>query len=299
MCLGGGRRGRDAKDLKRKYSELEQQWERDIETAITKATRKQLDKAWERWQNWIQLARRDDPSINVYQPHYQVYCTFINYYLSLYKPSTVKTYLKRINTAARERGRGPLVSARDMIWVRRTFKAAAKRLGHVGPQKRLPITIDILSRLRQFVSLSTHNDRALWAILCVGVFTLARIGELVPGPASELKVPLSAVSIRGEKGCLFLVGTKTDSERKGISLLFFKTNSPCCPLVAMQGYLAGRPRSSAEAPLFVNSEGNRLTQAWVVSRLRELLTEAGYKGGGLLRDFIEKGGRADSTQNES
>lgn len=291
VCLGrNGRARRDQKDGKRKYSEMQEQWERDMELSITKATRKQLDKAWERWNTWIQLAKEDDPTIDIYHPPYQVYCTFINYYLSLYKPSTVRTYLKRTNTAARERGKGPLISPRDMIWVKRTFKAAAKRLGHTGPEKRLPLTVDILSRLRRFVDLSTNNGRALWTILCVGVFALARVGELVPSPSSELQVPLSAVSIRGEKGSLFLVGTKTDSERKGVTLFFFRNNSPCCPLAAMQGYLAGRPKSSAEAPLFVNSEGKRLTQAWVVAGLRKLLTEAGLKGADYSGISFRRGG---------
>ena len=72
---------------------------------MTKASRRQLDAAWERWEGWVRVAQRDDPSIDIFHPPYQVYCTFINYYLSLYRPSTVTTYLKRVNTAARGRER--------------------------------------------------------------------------------------------------------------------------------------------------------------------------------------------------
>ena len=86
------------------------------------------------------------------------------------------------------------------MWIKRTFVAAAKRSGHVGPRKRLPLTTDILAKLKAHLDFTSHNDRALWAILCVGVFSLARIGELVPSSPSELKVTLGSVSIRGRGG---------------------------------------------------------------------------------------------------
>ena len=155
---------------------------------MTKASRRQLDTAWRRWEEWVKEAKREDPTIDPFKPHYTVYCAFVYYYLSIYKPSTVTTYLKRMNTAAREKGGGPLVKPEDILWVKRTFRAAAKKLGHDPSQRRLPLTVGMLVRVRTHIALDTQDGRALWAILCVGVYTLARIGELVPGPASELKV---------------------------------------------------------------------------------------------------------------
>ena len=73
----------------------------------------------------------------------------------------------------------------DILWVKRTFRAAAKKLGHDPSQRRLPLTVGMLVRVRTHIALDTQDGRALWAILCVGVYTLARIGELVPGPASR------------------------------------------------------------------------------------------------------------------
>ncbi len=72
-----------------------------------------------------------------------------------------------------------------------------------SPQKRLPLTVDILLKLRSEFDFADHNDRTLWAILCVGVFALARIGELVPGNGSKLKVTLGAVQMVGNKGVAF------------------------------------------------------------------------------------------------
>ena len=242
---------------------------------MTKASRRQLDAAWERWEGWVRVAQRDDPSIDIFHPPYQVYCTFINYYLSLYRPSTVTTYLKRVNTAARERGKGPLVAKENMLWVRRTFRAAAKRLGHDPSQKRLPLTVDILAQTKPAINLRHQNGRALWAILCVGVFCLARIGELTPGTASELKVRVQDVTIRGSKGSLHLVGTKTDSERKGTTLFFFRNESSCCPLTAMSAYLTGRPSCREDSPLFVDVNNNRITQKWVIANLTAALDRVG------------------------
>ena len=51
-----------------------------------------------------------------------------------------------------------------------------------------------------------QNYQCLWAILCVDVFALARIGELVPGHGSKLKVTFGAVKMVGNKGVLHLVG---------------------------------------------------------------------------------------------
>src|SRR3954462_11594838 len=110
-----------------------------------------------------------------------------------------------------------------------------------GTQKclRLPLTVSVLRRLRPRINFGKHNDRALWAILCVGVFTLARIGELTPGTNAALKVLRRSVSMKGEEGALFLVGTKTDREHKGVSLRFFRNGTNCCPFSAMSAYLTG------------------------------------------------------------
>ena len=143
----------------------------------------------------------------------------------------------------------------DILWVKRTFRAAAKKLGHDPSQRRLPLTVGMLVRVRTHIALDTQDGRALWAILCVGVYTLARIGELVPGPASELKVRVADLSMRGGRGELFLVGTKTDVMRRGVTLYIFRNDTSSCPFTAMRSYLAGRGESRADSPLFVDARG--------------------------------------------
>ena len=118
----------------------------------------------------------------------------------MHKPDTVKKYLTRINTVGVEKTGYPIDRFIRKLVVKRTFLANAKRIGPAAACKRLPLTIDILARAKSALNFDRHNDRALWAILCVGVFALVRIGELVPGSGSKLKVMLKSVSILGDRG---------------------------------------------------------------------------------------------------
>ena len=194
------------------------------------------------------MANLDHPKLDIFRPPIEVYCTFLDYYLYFFSIDTVKSYIRRVNTAAVERCGHPIRKEEATLWIKRTYDAAAKRGGPAVTNTRLPLTLDILAKLRPLFDFSRHNDRALWAILCVGIFCLARIGELVPGSSSKLKVTVGSVSIRGGKGVISLVGTKTDRKMKGIKLIFFKNDSSCCPVTAMAAYLSARPTS----PLFVD-----------------------------------------------
>lgn len=271
------------------YAFYAARWRDNVNKSIKPATRKALDAAWVKWDTWVRLAQ-EELDVDIFKPSLEVYCSFIDVSLALYTPDTVKSYMKRINTAAREKSGFPVTRHLNKLWIKRTFDAAVQRLGHQGPKKRLPLTIDILASVHPFLNFENHNDRALWAILCVGVFTLARIGELVPGHSSQLKVTLGSVSIRGERGVLHLVGTKTDREKKGVDLLFFRNNTVCCPVTAMNAYLAARPEGGRDSPLFVDNNNERLTQSWVVSRLRELLDRAGFEGSHFSGISLRRGG---------
>jgi hypothetical protein len=272
------------------YSDIEREFEESIGLCMTNASRRALDSAWERWEKWGDFARQEYPRLNIFAPPRVVYCTFVYYYLCLYKPSTVATYLKRINTAAKERGGGSLIAKEDRFWVRRVFRATAKKLGHDPSCKRLPLVVDILVQLRKHLDFHLYEDRLLWAIACVGVFTLARIGELVPSSSSELKVAIGSLSLSGTMGSIFLVGSKTDYKRQGITLKFFSNDSKCCPVSAMQAYVIGRPSTGPKSPIFIHENMKPVSQAWVVERLRNLLDKAGFEGKQYSGISLRRGG---------
>lgn len=286
MCLGRRRYKRPQVP----YLLMIKQWRRRYQNAVLPATRRAIDRDWNRWIDWCKLAAEAKLPIDPFRPPLDSYCTFIDYFLTLFRPDTVRKYVRNINTASVERTGHRMNAHIHPLVIKRTFRAAARRLGHIAPQKRLPLTVDILLKLRAAFDLALHDDRTLWAILCVGVFALARIGELVPGHGSKLKVTLGAVKMVGDKGVLHLVGTKTDVERKGTDLLFFRNNSKCCPFTAMKAYLAARPSGSSSSPLFVDGMGNKISQTWVVKRLRNKLSQIGLEAKHFCGISLRKGG---------
>ncbi len=102
-------------------------------------------------------------------------------------------------------------------------------MGYSGQRKRLPLTPDILAKIKPLLNFTKNDDRAFWAILCVGVFSLARIGELLPGHGSKLRVTVDTVTMRDGKGSIHLIGTKTDVHRRGMHL----TSLRITPLVVL------------------------------------------------------------------
>lgn len=289
VCLGG-QDGRAVGDGKPVYAALEKLWLGHLERAIQPATRKALSRAWDKWESWVRMAKLQHPGEDKYAPTLAVYCSFINFYLCLHTPESVYSLMKRVNTAAKERTGRRLTENLSSLIIKRTFVAGAARMGYTGSTPRLPLTIEILSNIKTHIDFNSHNDRALWAILCVGFFTLARIGELVPGTTSSLKVMLGSVSLRGKKGTLFLVGTKTDRMRKGTNLIFFKNKSACCPFIAMSAYLTARPAGHRTSPLFVDSNNKRISQAWVLDRLRAILYRMGLEGKHYSGISLRRGG---------
>ena len=196
-------------------------------------TRRGYDSAWSRWTAWCRMAQSEHPRpIDPRYPTLDLLGSYIYFYCIFYKISTVQGYVKRASTRSKDLGGQGLVRREWRREIERTYKAAAKDFPQMQTAKRRPVTVQILKRLRKVLDPKSHNDRAIWALLCLGVFTLARIGELVPGRASTLKVTREAIQIRGNHGTFKLVGTKTDSERKGDEMHFFRTKTECCPVEA-------------------------------------------------------------------
>ncbi len=239
----------------------------------------------------VDRVREEEPNTDINTPSVDTYCCFADFLLYTCKQSTVEQILKRINTVARERIGRKLMGGKGKLLVQRTFAAAAKRMGHNPARRgRLPLTVDVLVKIKPFFDFTLHEDRALWAILCVGVFALARIGELTPGKRSKLKVTVGSVSFKGTQGKILLVGTKTDRRREGITLNFFKNDSVCCPITAMRAYLTGLRHSNKDDPLFADTRGIAFSQTWVVTRMRKVLTLAGLEGEDYSGISLRRGG---------
>jgi len=272
------------------YEHAVAQWEKGVkENGLAPSTARGYARAWKLWTGWVGMAQPQPPL----DPRYstlQLVGSFIYFYCIFYKVSTVQNYLRRANTVSKDKGGPGLVKKEWQTEIKRTYKAAATAFPQNACDRRRPLTVPILKKLKPLLDPKSHNDRAIWALLCLGVFTLARIGELVPGHSSSLKVTRRAVQIRGDHGTFSLVGTKTDAEKKGVKMHFFRNKTECCPVEAMNAYLTGRAGSSPTDPLFVDDKGRRMTQAGVVARIRELLEKIGLDGREFSGISLRRGG---------
>ena len=72
--------------------------------------------------------------------------------------------------------------------------------------------------------------------------------------------------------------TKTDRKREGVTLHFFRNKTACCPVAAMNAYLTGLNTTESNPPLFTDVRGRKISQTWVVDRMRAILTKIGLVG---------------------
>jgi hypothetical protein len=166
-------------------------------------------------------------------------------------------------------------------------------------KKRLPVTVELLGRMKTQFDFSKKSDVVLWAILVVGVYGLLRLGEIT-GQSSNGKPRSHTVKRVPVKKChvtwisdthfkLFLPASKADLFNKGVTVEYFANGSDTCPVEAMSKIL---PRNAPkdESPLFVH----RGSQAWnrksVVEGLRSKLKEAGENEGDYSGHSLRRGG---------
>lgn len=265
-------------------------WKKEVaKNGLAPSTKRGYQAAWGKWIRWCRLAEQELQSVDELAPTIEVLCSFIQYQCILHPVSTVRGYVRRASTVSKDKGGGGLIKKDWTRVINRTYKAAARRFKQVT-SKRRPMTVEILKRIKSQLKHESHNDRAIWAILCLGVFTLARIGELLPSGSSKLEVTRRALVIRGDHGVLSLVGTKTDADRKGVQLHFFRNNSVCCPVAAMNAYLTGLTAGATSQALFVDDKGERMTQAKVIDRVRALLDQIGLEGKDFSGISLRRGG---------
>src|SRR5690606_16701070 len=105
------------------FNYRQQKWQHNLGRAITVPYARSLGSAWNKWRNWCFLASNADPTVNInmYRPPIHVYCAFLDFLLEFYKPDTVRSYLKRINTYAAQKTGEPIHSHLNMLLIKRTY----------------------------------------------------------------------------------------------------------------------------------------------------------------------------------
>ena len=122
----------------------------------------------------------------------------------------------------------------------------------------------------------------LWAACTTAFFGFCRIGEVTVlslttfDPTTHLTPQDIAIDNRMDPSLIgiHLKVSKTDQERKGITIFIGKTGDAICPIAALTAYLAIRRQSTG--PLFQFKDSTPLTKDRFTHHVRTALSTLGY-----------------------
>jgi hypothetical protein len=195
--------------------------------------------------------------------------------------STLKKYLVSVAFAHSLRGL-PSPTSSDRVLLKRMVKAHRRWRGVATKQKR-PITVALLHLFHEHVSGPSLEHRVLWAVMCVGVHGMARLGELLPDVRvhSSRVLRHSAVTfLSSTQAIIRLHSSKTDPNAKGSVLRLFATGDVTCPVAALQAIWREPKVGVPDGPLFATTRAQLTRREFIVSLRRVVgLTEQKHKIG--------------------
>ena len=198
--------------------------------------------------------------------------------------TTIKAYLSAIRSLHIQSGLYHIFSTHltprvEMVLLGIKKEQSKRQL----PRTRLPITIQIMYKLRQLLQQNPHDydNLMMWAACCMAFFGFLRCSEFTaPGqqeydPQVHLQYEDVAVDCRNNPRMLMIriKQSKTDPFRQGVTLWLGKTDCAVCPVTGILPYLAAR--GSRPGPLFITSKGAYMTRQSFHSLLSALLSKAG------------------------
>ena len=197
--------------------------------------------------------------------------------------NTIKCYLSPVRHLHIAEGVGD-PNIRDMARLEQVLRGikAVQAKGKVKARPRLPISIDLLGKLRGVWHREDSVDaKMLWAASSLCFFGFFRSGELtVPSntaydEGAHLSFPDVSVDSLDNPQLLKVrvKSSKTDPFRVGVDIYIGRTNCSLCPVTAVLSYMT--LRGPGPGPLFVFSDGLPLTRARFVERVKMALEVAG------------------------
>ena len=137
-------------------------------------------------------------------------------------------------------------------------------------RKRLPITTQLLGKIKHFLSKQpTYDNTTLWAMCCLAFFGFLRVSEFtIPSKGSynssrHLSLQDVTVDNRTKPRLLqlFLKQSKTDPFKQVAQVYVGATDTTICPVKAVLSYLARR--NSRPGPSFHHQGRKRLDKLYV------------------------------------
>ena len=212
-------------------------------------------------------------------------CSFVTYLAdSNLTHQTIKCYLSAVRhlQIAMNKGDPHISSMPKLEHVLRGIKKEQSKK-HTPAKSRLPITPNILTRLREVWEEEPHNYDyiMLWAACCTCYFGFLRSGEICSpsdeeyDPSTHLNFSDLAVDSHDNTSVIALKikTSKTDPFRQGVTIYLGTTNTKLCPVQALLAYIA--VRGDKQGALFSFSNHQLLTRARFVKHLRLALSKAG------------------------
>lgn len=194
--------------------------------------------------------------------------------------STVRTYLAGIRYWHIANGIGDPMRGRLKLEL---LLRGVKRSKPIKPNARLPVTPMILRAIYKVLAVDPNDEDNVmfWAACCLGFSAFLRSGEFTVKSAQSFDpdwdmMPSDiAVNSVEEPTRMYvkIKGSKTDQTRQGITLVVGRTGNDLCPLAAMLPYLV--IRGNEEGPLFRWKNKRALVRGDLVSKLRQVLRQAG------------------------
>lgn len=194
------------------------------------------------------------------------------------KVSTIKVYLAAVRSYHIVNGCGNIMEG----CYRLQQAIRAIELTAEPPKQKLPITIDILDRVRHLVPVD-YDGRMFLAAMCLGFYGCLRCAEFTVKNShiSSKNLCISDISFLELNGTdvmkVHVKRSKTDHFNKGFDIYISCTCPHACAYCSMCAYL-DRVKCVAcpsESPLFLFENRKVLTKSAFVKRLHSLLDQLG------------------------
>ena len=166
-------------------------------------------------------------------------------------PQSIKSYLAAVRNMQLSLGLpDPREQSAFPVLKRVQTGISRARLGRQQPSRiRLPITGQVLRRVKAELEQSSHPERTvIWAVCCVAFFGFFRLGELLlpSQDAFNPRLHLAWGDVAVDDACnprmvrCHLKQSKTDQLGRGVDVVLGKTGLDLCPVAAALGYIALR-----------------------------------------------------------
>jgi hypothetical protein len=198
----------------------------------------------------------------------KILCLFIAYEVDKVQLSTLRVYLSGIKHYHSQLGFN--LDFNKMILMNQLMKSYRRLRAGETPNKKLPITTGLLSRIVKLINIKDPDDILLIMIASLGIYGLLRSSEFLND-----KKPLfwnALIKFNKDSIVIRFNNNKVEMFQQGFNVAYFRNNSPSCPIKNLILYLASlnKPPTSTQ-PLFQKKDGSIATKSWVVKKLQQFI----------------------------